>query len=276
MHKLQNTKLELKHILIIIFIIILAIISFVFVVGYIISYVDPKHSITGYSIAISFVGVFATFGGAYLGAKVSGDNSRKLYEYQKNEKNKQIINKLEIAASIKMIKVLNHSNIAKESRLNLYVAPEDNRTYDEIMSSGIMETLDLIDGYANPIIELLEDREIYEGSPNLYRSLLKMFNECNRMNYHINQIDIKDKSGRLPEDFNNLSEDERDYLQDTVHEYRGYVRKDILINFVEFEFIENILNDCASEILNSISEENKLVESIDFKNHIDMRYTLNL
>lgn len=155
---MQNTKLELKHILIIIFIIILAIISFVFVVGYIISYVDPKHSITGYSIAISFVGVFATFGGAYLGAKVSGDNSRKLYEYQKNEKNKQIINKLEIAASIKMIKVLNHSNIAKESRLNLYVAPEDNRTYDEIMSSGIMETLDLIDGYANPIIELLEDR----------------------------------------------------------------------------------------------------------------------
>ncbi len=53
-------------------------------------------------------------------------------------------------------------------------------------------------------------------------------------------------------------------------------KKDILINFVEFEFIENILNDCASEILNSISEENKLVESIDFKNHIDMRYTLNL
>ena len=92
-----------------------------------------------------------------------------------------------------------------------------------------------------------------------------MFNECNRMNYHINQIDIKDKSGILPEDFNNLSEDERDYLQDMVHEYRGDVRKDILINFVEFEFIETILNDCASEILNSISEENKLVEYIDLK-----------
>ena len=54
---------------------------------------------------------------------------------------------------------------------------KDNRTYDEIMRSGIIETLDLIDGYANPIIELLEDREIYEGSPILYRSLLKMFNE---------------------------------------------------------------------------------------------------
>ena len=67
------------------------------------------------------------------------DNSRKLYEYQENEKNKHIINKLEIVANIKMIKVLNHSNIAKESRLKLYVAPEDNRTYDEIMRSGIIE-----------------------------------------------------------------------------------------------------------------------------------------
>lgn len=63
-----------------------------------------------------------------------------------------------------MIKVLNHSNIAKESRLNLYVAPEDNRTYDEIMVVELWRLLDLIDGYANPIIELLEDREIYEGS----------------------------------------------------------------------------------------------------------------
>ena len=29
---------------------------------------------------------------------------------------------------------------------------QDNRTYDEIMSSGIMETLDLIDGYANLLL----------------------------------------------------------------------------------------------------------------------------
>jgi len=45
---LKNTKV--KEILILVSIII-AIILFVFVVGYIISYFDPKHSITGYSIA---------------------------------------------------------------------------------------------------------------------------------------------------------------------------------------------------------------------------------
>lgn len=75
---MQKSKLDAKTILNIVLIIILAIISFVLVVGYIISSVDPNHSITGYSIAISFVGVFATFGGAYLGAKISGDNALKL------------------------------------------------------------------------------------------------------------------------------------------------------------------------------------------------------
>ena len=31
------------------------------------------------TICISFTGLFATFGGAYLGAKISGDNARKKY-----------------------------------------------------------------------------------------------------------------------------------------------------------------------------------------------------
>ena len=66
---MRNTKFKFKDIMIIILIIVLAILSFVFVVGYIISSVDPRHSITGYSIAISFVGIFSTFGGAYLGLK---------------------------------------------------------------------------------------------------------------------------------------------------------------------------------------------------------------
>ncbi|WP_238924237.1 hypothetical protein [Staphylococcus epidermidis] len=59
------------------------------------------------------------------------------------------------------------------------------------MSSGIMEILDLIDGYATLIIKLLEDRDMDEESPQLYHSSLKIFNECNRMDYHINQIDTR-------------------------------------------------------------------------------------
>ena len=262
-------RLDGKTVITIIGVIGLMIFAFIFTIGYILSNIDPENKLEGYTIAISFIGIFATFGGAYLGAKIAGDNARNIYEKQKNEKKQELI------TNIKMIKVLKHSNNVKESRLLLYVAPKDNRSYDEIMSSGIMEILDLIDGYANPIIELLEEREIYEGSPKLYQSLLNMFNECNRMNYHINQIDVKDRTGRLPEDFNNLSEKERKCLIDKVDDYRELVRKDILINFAEFEFIETNLNNCANEILNNISEENKLLDYIDFKNHVDMRYTLD-
>ena len=268
-------RLDVKTVITIIGVISLMIFAFIFTVGYILSNIDPKNKLEGYTIAISFIEIFATFGGAYLGAKIAGDNARNIYEKQKNEKKQELITKIELITNIKMIKVLKHSNNVKESRLLLYVAPKDNRSYDEIMSSGIMEILDLIDGYANPIIELLEEREIYEGSPKLYQSLLNMFNECNRMNYHINQIDVKDRTGRLPEDFNNLSEKERKCLIDKVDDYRELVRKDILINFAEFEFIETNLNNCANEILNNISEENKLLDYIDFKNHVDMRYTLD-
>ncbi|MHD0447008.1 hypothetical protein ACY2C7_11425 [Staphylococcus cohnii] len=268
-------RLDGKTVITIIGVIGLMIFAFIFTIGYILSNIDPENKLEGYTIAISFIGIFATFGGAYLGAKIAGDNARNIYEKQKNEKKQELITKIELITNIKMIKVLKHSNNVKESRLLLYVAPKDNRSYDEIMSSGIMEILDLIDGYANPIIELLEEREIYEGSPKLYQSLLNMFNECNRMNYHINQIDVKDRTGRLPEDFNNLSEKERKCLIDKVDDYRELVRKDILINFAEFEFIETNLNNCANEILNNISEENKLLDYIDFKNHVDMRYTLD-
>jgi len=45
------------------------------------------------------------------------------------------------------------------------------------MSSGIMEILDLIDGYATLIIKLLEDRDMDEESPQLYHSSLKIFSE---------------------------------------------------------------------------------------------------
>lgn len=43
------------------------------------------------SILIAFIGIFATFGGAYLGAKISGDNAFKL---EKNRQKKKVTLKL--------------------------------------------------------------------------------------------------------------------------------------------------------------------------------------
>lgn len=85
---MQNSKVELKNILLISIIVVLVILVFVFTVGYIINSVDPKHSIIGYSMAISFVGIFATFGGAFLGATISGRYTMKTIEISENNKSK--------------------------------------------------------------------------------------------------------------------------------------------------------------------------------------------
>lgn len=238
-----------------------------------IDFKDEKESIRMY---ISYIAIFTTFSGAYLGAKISGDNSRKLYEQQRREKEKEVVNKIDLIVNIRLIKVWSHSKIAENTREILYVIHDDHRSYEEIMNNNIMYIDELIDGYAKPTIELLEDKEIHKGNPRLYKSLLKMFNECNRMYYHIKQVDITDQSGYIPEDNSNLNDSERDSLQNLADEYRQDVKKEILVNFVEFLFVKEILDDCADNILKNTTKENNLVDYIDFKKYNNMKYTINL
>ncbi|NWK84553.1 hypothetical protein HYE69_06995 [Staphylococcus sp. GSSP0090] len=83
-------RLDGKTVITIIGVIGLMIFTFIFTVGYILSNIDPENKLEGYAIAISFIGIFATFGGAYLGAKIAGDNARKLFEMQReNEREEQ-------------------------------------------------------------------------------------------------------------------------------------------------------------------------------------------
>ncbi|WP_217983379.1 hypothetical protein [Staphylococcus nepalensis] len=71
-------KIDFKTLITILFIIMLFIFAFILSVGYVLSNIDPKNKLQGYAIAISFIGIFATFGGAYFGAKISGENASKL------------------------------------------------------------------------------------------------------------------------------------------------------------------------------------------------------
>lgn len=57
---------------------ILGIFAFILFFGFVLSNIDPDNKLEAYTIAISFIGIFATFGGAYLGAKISGENASKL------------------------------------------------------------------------------------------------------------------------------------------------------------------------------------------------------
>ncbi|MCG3213558.1 hypothetical protein LWI30_04060 [Staphylococcus epidermidis] len=102
---MQKSKLDLKTILTIILVIILAIISFVLIVGYIISSVDPKHSIEGYAISINFVGIFATFGGASLGAYLSGIFALKTTEKTQKIKLENDLKKLQACIRINISEI---------------------------------------------------------------------------------------------------------------------------------------------------------------------------
>ncbi|MCH4404052.1 hypothetical protein MKR36_08170 [Staphylococcus haemolyticus] len=258
---MQNTKLEFKHIFIIVFIIILAIISFVFVVGYIISSIDPKHSITGYSIAISFVGVFATFGGAYLGAKISGDNARKLYEKQKKEQDDSIYKKIDLIVNVKLIKVYDHASRFQKSI-------EENYKYDK-NNDTLIDIKDAITGYVEPIIELLEDREVHNGSHKMIEKLLEMYNECNRLINYILLVDIEQPGLFTDDNFRFLSNEENDRRISLAHTYKS-------VKFAEYVFVKEVLDEKLDNILHSITTENVLVNNLDIKNGAKRKYTIDL
>lgn len=95
-------RLDGKTVIIIIGVISLMIFAFIFTVGYILSNIDPENKLEGYTIAISFIGIFATFGGAYLGAKIAGDNASKLLEKEYEKKSIKDREKIKIRLSMSM------------------------------------------------------------------------------------------------------------------------------------------------------------------------------
>ncbi len=54
---------------------------------------SPPGSLDGYILIVSFIGLFATLGGAYMGAKVSGEYSLKAvkeqFELQRKDDNRK-------------------------------------------------------------------------------------------------------------------------------------------------------------------------------------------
>ncbi|PTI62284.1 hypothetical protein, partial [Staphylococcus xylosus] len=95
-------RLDGKTVLTIIGLISLMIFAFIFTIGYILSNIDPENKLEGYTIAISFIGIFATFGGAYLGAKIAGDNASKLLEKEYEKKSIKDREKIKIRLSMSM------------------------------------------------------------------------------------------------------------------------------------------------------------------------------
>lgn len=159
-------RLDGKTVITIIGVIGLMIFTFIFTVGYILSNIDPKNKLEGYAIAISFIGIFATFSGAYLGALIAGKYSLKTVEKQFINERKDNLNKVVVTLSfynISLFKVFNsifeqintcnekiEADIKNDTPLNLifkkYIKPGDKYGYifEERYTNYIKEYNDLI------------------------------------------------------------------------------------------------------------------------------------
>ncbi|MCY1605943.1 hypothetical protein [Staphylococcus pettenkoferi] len=250
MHNLKDVKW--------IILIILLIISCFGVFVALQSNIDYKDKI---SIFISFVGLFATFGGAYLGAKISGDNAKKLYEKQKREKEKSLFNKIDLMVNVKLISIYDHAERFQKSI-------EENFEYDK-NNDTLIDIKEAISGYAEPVIELLEDREVHNGSLNMKKSLLRMYNECNRLVNYIFMIDIETNE-LFPEDnFMFLTIDENNKRIELALKYNS-------VKFAEYLFIKDTLDKQLDNILKSIAKENLLIDNLDIKNGAKREFTIDL
>lgn len=90
---------------------LLGIVAFIIFFGFVLSNIDPNNKLEAYTLAISFVGIFATFGGAYLGAKIAGNQSNKLFEKQIKIQSDKDRNKLIIRIRLSMdyiVKFIHH------------------------------------------------------------------------------------------------------------------------------------------------------------------------
>ncbi|MBO3062920.1 hypothetical protein [Mammaliicoccus fleurettii] len=90
---------------------LLGIVAFILFFGFVLSNIDPNNKLEAYTLAISFVGIFATFGGAYLGAKIAGNQSNKLFEKQIKIQSDKDRNKLIIRIRLSMdyiVKFIHH------------------------------------------------------------------------------------------------------------------------------------------------------------------------
>ncbi|MEX6218651.1 hypothetical protein [Mammaliicoccus sciuri] len=101
-------KESLRITIVLIVVSMIAILSFGLVIGQL---VEKEYIYETLVIVISFVGIFATFGGAYLGAKIAGNQSNKLFEKQIKIQSNKDRNKLIIRIRLSMdyiVKFIHH------------------------------------------------------------------------------------------------------------------------------------------------------------------------
>ncbi|RIO08114.1 hypothetical protein BUZ94_11685 [Mammaliicoccus sciuri] len=185
------SKENLRTIIVIIVVSMIAILSFGLVIG---QMVEKEYIYETLMIIISFVGVFATFGGAYLGARISGkyaikvaNKEREQFEQERRYIRNVYIKKYIRFNSIKFSKVhviyTTLSNIVDNEEKIYYVYtlkdvtltfPEDNETVK------VIELYDFIYEFNKTITNIVNDEKCIVAYDKYTDALLRMQNTSKR------------------------------------------------------------------------------------------------
>lgn len=251
---MHNDKIELKNILFIAFIFIFAIIVFVFSIGYIIRSVDPEHSVEGYTIAISFVGIFATFGGAYLGALIAGKYTLKAVENQDKIKQDSVNLKIKNKTTLAIIEIEDESTYMEQHIRNCIENKDSNN----------IESLSTIIGvFSKPLNGIVDNTETYEADKNVYIPVLEFMATCNRLrNYEQHSFDY-DLS--LEDSLCKISDYRDDFLNEDELNKRCEYSENTHLYIAEAFLIYCILEKEFEKLKSSILQEDiyKSKRSID-------------
>lgn len=125
---------------------LLGIVAFIIFFGFVLSNIDPNNKLEAYTLAISFVGIFATFGGAYLGAKISGENASQIAKKERIissvmnnlEFNKGILNDFDFIIANDLKEIIEMNNLKDiDSLIVFYIKlTRLNNNLESIIKSG--------------------------------------------------------------------------------------------------------------------------------------------
>ncbi|WP_086429291.1 hypothetical protein [Staphylococcus cornubiensis] len=161
--------------------------------GFLFSNIDPANKLEGYLVAISFIGIFATFGGAYLGAKISGEYAIKVQSKEREmiEREKKFVRNIYIIKYIRFNSIMFNKVVGiyislenlvdnKEEINELYKSkggkitfPDDNETME------IIELYDFICQLKEIVNNIINDEKCILADDKYTDALLRMKNASN-------------------------------------------------------------------------------------------------